>query len=1100
MSKSIFVDAGRKKGSTGSSTSSRRDEDCSVDEDLVKRLVRKRNSILPLVNHAEERQFRDENIKEWLMEVKHAYYDVNTLLDRIDTEARFEELYEADGSSTSDTRILFKQEATSKINNLVEKLEEMAKDGQTMGLKAREEGTPAQQTHVVDNRITSPVRNKSDVVCGREKEKDQIMEWVLSLPDRAARGNKTDVIVIIGMGGMGKTTLAQYVYNHPEVEACFKRRSWACVSHSFDLVRVNRAILESLIRRPASFSDLAPLHEELKEKLRGERFLVVLDDVWGFSKQNWEKLMAPFSVGANGSKIIVTTRDRRVATAAFADYSFDLESMSEDDGWSLFSNDVFGHGEIRKYPKLEAIGKELVMKCHGLPLAIRTLSGLLRSVKEEVKWVGILESSFWQLPSDQNDIVPALGLSYFYLPSHLKACFAYCSLFPKGHRFTNEELVNLWIDEGFVQQGSDNRPLEVVGKVYFDELLSRSFFTRDYSSYYGMHDVIHDLAQTVYGDFIRQLEGHWAVKSCKKIRHLSYNGTSDLGSMKMKGLSQFKSLQTFMAHSSSWSRRWDLNGEMVHNIFFWQNSLRVLCLRGSGIRILPDTISNLKLLRCLDVSYTDVVELPASLGKLYHLRRLLCDGCDHLKGLYNDMSECNSLRRLTLSGKQLRDPPPNLSRLIECSIELELYLPYSVEPLLQSAPEEGILGAQVKIDKSAFSYSITKATMSFFHADHGNLLKSLRPHRELKKVVIEYFNGTRFPDWLVDQSYCNIETVRLKNCRLSSGSMPMLGRLPSLKYLTLNNVGKVTRLGTELYNCCDQFSSLEKLVIVGMEEWEEWEPSDDAGGRCFFPRLEDLWLVNCPRLKGRLPTNLPSLTRLVIRGCPSLIELKGYLHHHQQQQLASLEIRECGPRLVNPCLVVVKIFQFLKILVLGDCDSVETFPVEGSLPTSLTYLRIESFTKLKRLDVAGLQSLVQLEILTIESCPMLEALPKERLPIISSRTEDDEYPSNSALTNLIIMNCVKLKTLNGVWLQSFISLKEISIFCCPELEALPEEGLPSSLELLWLVCNHPKLKERCERDTGSYWSKIAHIGEISFDWTTSSLSVSSRLRWVNWVV
>ncbi|KAL9256695.1 putative disease resistance RPP13-like protein [Drosera capensis] len=769
--------------------------------------------------------------------------------------------------------------------------------------------------------------------------------------------------------------------------------------------------------------------------------------------------------------------------------------MSEDDGWSLFSNDVFGDGEIRKYPKLEAIGKELVMKCHGLPLAIRTLCGLLRSVEEEVKWVGILESSFWQLPSDQNDIVPALGLSYFYLPSHLKTCFTYCSLFPKDYRFFKDELVNLWIDEGFVQQGSDNRPVEVVGKVYFDELLSRSFFTIGEYSLYVMHDVIHDLAQTVYGDFIQQLEAHWAVKSCKKIRHLSYNGAGDLGSMKIKGLSQFQSLPTFMAHSSSWSRRWDLNGEMLHSIFFPQNSLRVLCLRFSGIRILPDTISNLKLLRCLDVSYTDVVELPASLSKLYHLRCLLCEGCDHLKGLYNDMSQYNSLRRLTLSGMQLRDPPPNLIRLIECSIELELYLPYSVEPLLQSAPEEGILDVQVKIDKSAFSYSITVAATSFSHADHGNLLESLRPHRELKKVEIECFNGTRFPDWLVDQSYCNIEMVRLVNCRLSSGSMPMVGRLPSLKYLILDNVGNVTRLGTELYNCCDQFSSLEKLVIAGMEEWEEWEewePSDDAGGRCFFPPLEELRLVNCPRLKGRLPTNLPSLTRLDIRGCPSLIELKGYLHHHQQQ-LASLEISECGPRLVNPCLVDVKIFQFLKRLVLGDCDSVETFPAEGSLPTSLNFLRIMRFTKLKRLDVAGLQSLVQLEILDIQSCPMLEALPKERLPIISSRTEDDEYPSNSALTKLKIIDCVKLKTLNGVWLQSFISLEEIYIWDCPELEALPEEGLPSSLELLWLIHNHPKLKERCERGTGSYWSKIAHIGEISFQLIPSSLFPSSRL-------
>lgn len=553
-----------------------------------------------------------------------------------------------------------------------------------MGLKAREERAPAsdKKTKVPTHRITSPMRNKSDVVYGREKEKHQIMKWVLSLPDHGALGNKVDVIAIVGMGGMGKTTLAQYVYNHPEVEAHFKR-SWACISNSFDLVRVNRAILESLTRSPASFCDLAPLHDELEKELRGKRFLLVLDDVWDFSKLNWGKLMAPFSVGASGSKIIVTTRDRRVASAAPADYLFELKPMRKDEGWSLFLSDVFRDGELTQYPKLEVMGKELVKKCGFLPLAIKTLSGLLRSERDEIQWVRILESSFWQLPADRNDIVPAIGLRYSYLPLHLKTCFAYCSLFPKDYHFLSKDLVNMWIDEGFMQLRNDNRSIEDFGMACFEDLLARSFFTVYNDEEYVMHDVIHDLAQTVFADFYQELDGQRAVKNCKKIRHVSFEDSRSCnGSVNVEGLAQIESLQTLIAHTSWPHPKWDLDDNITRNVILEQHSLRVLCLRGTKIRFLPD-MGNLKLLRYLDVSSSDVEELSPSLDKLYNLRRLLCDDCDNLEEFTNDLSGLVSLRHFTLSGKKLQNPPPSLSRLVSgCSVKLKFYLPYSAEKLL----------------------------------------------------------------------------------------------------------------------------------------------------------------------------------------------------------------------------------------------------------------------------------------------------------------------------------------------------------------------------------------------------------------------------------
>ncbi|GAB2240735.1 hypothetical protein Droror1_Dr00021253 [Drosera rotundifolia] len=271
--------------------------------------------------------------------------------------------------------------------------------------------------------------------------------------------------------------------------------------------------------------------------------------------------------------------------------------------------------------------------------------------------------------------------------------------------------------------------------------------------------------------------------------------------------------------------------------------------------------------------------------------------------------------------------------------------------------------------------------------------------------------------------------------------MPALGGLPSLKHLRLEDVRNVKKLPAHV-----PFGSLEELYFGGMYEWEEWEPSDDAaagGGICFFPRLRKLYLNYCPKLKGRLPSNLPSLKELLIGACSSLVELNGC---HRHRQVVDLKIAGCGPRLANSCLVDMRLgmFPHLQRLEIGDCDSFECFPADDSLPTSLTYLEILGFTRLKKLDVFWLRSLTNLEELAIEWCPLLESLG------YSSDVDDC-----SSLRVVRVWGCENLKTINGAWLRSFTSLKR--------------------LILGW---NHPDLKERCKRDTGPDWPNIAHVPEI----------------------
>ena len=240
---------------------------------------------------------------------------------------------------------------------------------------------------------------------------------------------------------------------------------------------------------------------ELRESLNGRKVLIVLDDVWNESYNNWDMLQTPLKVGASDSKFIVTTRNANVALTMRAHHTHHLEQLCFEDSWRLFTKHAFENEDPLVHPKLEAIVKETVQKCQGLPLSIKTLGGLLHYKMDEKEWDNILRSEMWDLPSVE--LLPTLRLSYYHLPSKLKRCFAYCAIFPKGYQFRKEGLILLWMAEGFLQQPKSRKRMEEIGDWYFHELLTWSFFHKLSSRYscFEMHDLINDMAQHVSGDF-----------------------------------------------------------------------------------------------------------------------------------------------------------------------------------------------------------------------------------------------------------------------------------------------------------------------------------------------------------------------------------------------------------------------------------------------------------------------------------------------------------------------------------------------------------------------------------------------------------------------
>ncbi|KAL3750360.1 hypothetical protein ACJRO7_011371 [Eucalyptus globulus] len=399
-------------------------------------------SIQVVLDDAEDKQLTDQpSVKSWLEDLRNLAYDIEDLLDEFVIE--FVESKSKTGPSTSKARSLlpsccllsprefmFNHKMRSKIEEMDVRLQEIITRKNSLSLienngkqsTSHLPGKPIPTTHLIE-----------DCFVGREDKKMEILE-LLTREENNRTCTDIRVIPIIGMPGLGKTALAQQVFNDARVTSYFDTKAWACVSDDFNMLAITKSILQKInctLALACDNKDLDWLQDKLKENLSGKKFLVVLDDIWNESYEIWTKLLKPFQSGVKGSKIIITTRNFLVAKIAGA-RPYTLEVLSQDACVTMFAFHALGVGNFDDHPNLEALGLEIVEKCKGLPLAVKTLAGLLRTKVSFREWESILNNKIWDLPSKSNDILPALKLSYLHLPSNLRRCFAYCAIFPKG--------------------------------------------------------------------------------------------------------------------------------------------------------------------------------------------------------------------------------------------------------------------------------------------------------------------------------------------------------------------------------------------------------------------------------------------------------------------------------------------------------------------------------------------------------------------------------------------------------------------------------------------------------------------------------------------
>jgi hypothetical protein len=300
---------------------------------------------------------------------------------------------------------------------------------------------------------------------GREGEKQEIINLIYASTN--SDESETMIVPIYGLGGMGKTTLAQLVYNDHQFKK-YDHRIWVYVSQEFNLWKVGSTIVSQLQTEGGQKNGdpgCKNLHEImlcLDNLLHGKKVLIVLDDLWEEDHNELAKLKSMLQVDKNGSMIdiIVTTRDEGIARNISTSEPYNLQPLSDDICWEIISK--YSNCNQKEF---ELIGLEIAKKCGGVPLAAQALGCMLQS-KDISEWQKINNSDIWNETS-KDSVLPSLKLSYQRMPQQLRICFSYCAIFSKGHNIVQDDLIQQWSALGFIDTSK--------GKEYIRQLLGMSF-------------------------------------------------------------------------------------------------------------------------------------------------------------------------------------------------------------------------------------------------------------------------------------------------------------------------------------------------------------------------------------------------------------------------------------------------------------------------------------------------------------------------------------------------------------------------------------------------------------------------------------------------
>ncbi|KAJ1688762.1 hypothetical protein LUZ63_012917 [Rhynchospora breviuscula] len=876
-----------------------------------------------LLSDAERKQTEGSAIEQWLLELTDVMYDAHDIMDLCQIKA--EERSERYGSSSSKYSCgismlsclrnpVFAHKIGTQIKELNSRLNEIYKRKLTLGLI--EMPAVVGQSNVT--RHHSDFSNKTDPsvvladIVGDKIEEDTTMLVDLLITDESLREN-VSAVAIVGMPGIGKTTLAKKVFNDPEIQREFPLKIWVCVSECLKEVELLKCVIREAGGDHGSAEQRSELVPKLASLVQNRKFFLVLDDVWPASQEVWNGLLREAMIGSTrGNRLLLTTRSDSVARFFQATTTHHVQKLSDEDAWSLLVKQVaFNEFDSET---LKNIGLEIVKKCGGLPLAVIAIGGVLRGRGKDIReWQTISESTLWSIVPDNHYFPQAFYLSYEDLPSHLKQCFIFCSLYPEDFEFDKIHLVYLWLAEGFLCDEGDLSFYEK-GIEFYKELIWRNLLEVVDNRYDQQFCKMHDLLRSFAGEkrkcdslIMRERELVRRSHPFLKLRRLSIeNSTVDLSS---DFLNEEKSLRTLLLITNSMS-------EVSSNALQSLSHLRILDLSNSNISCLSDSFGELVQLRYLNVSETNLETLPNSIGKLRKLLYLNLGYCKKFSHVPSSIVNLVELRNLSLYETNIEVFPAGLRKLKKlihlCNFQsdhnrsqdyssledlgtLSLLSLLTFENLEKetdiNVAKEANLKEKAHLKELWFCYNPNRGCQVSKPIEEKkaaeDVLNALSVPPSLEILQIRNYFGDRLPKWLhVGANPLKLKFLRylrIDQCECFS-QLPPLGLLPNLDLLMIDGAKSVVRIGPEFLFDASQdqtktkvshspiipFPQLNILCFEDMPSWEEWLWDERQPA---MPKLKKNFIRDCPKLSS-LPKGLlcraTSLEVLVIKAVEQL--------------------------------------------------------------------------------------------------------------------------------------------------------------------------------------------------------------------------------------
>jgi disease resistance protein RPM1 len=823
-----------------------------------------------------------DGVKTWVKQVREVAYDIEDVIDEYVLHVA-QRLHQQNFITFLQQigRLLKKikphHDIATKIQDIKISVREIKKRSERYGFSSSDQGSSTRATNVTwhDPRVGSLFIEEDEVV-GIESTRDELVSRLMG------GVSKRSVISVVGMGGIGKTTLTKKVYENESVKGHFDCRVWIIVSQSYNVSKILMSMIKQIYQAKETapvqidMTDEITLISQLRKCLQQKRYVVVFDDVW--KTEFWEIVKHALPCNDRGSRIIITTRSDLIGVScreSLSDQVHKLQPLSQDKAWELFCRKAFQTEFHRCCPReLVKMSMDIVKKCEGLPLAIVAIGGLL-STKEKVplEWQKLLDSLSSELECNPqlSSITNILSLSYHDLPCYLKPCYLYFGIFPEDYSISGARLLWLWVAEGFIK-GKKGKSLEDVAKEYLMELINRnlvqvSFGELDYeiTIKYRIHDLLHEIILSKSGElnFCQTLEAGdttfhgksrclsihdvrenvFEKSQYSRVRSVFLFNISEIPrSFIVKLFKTFKLLKVLDFEDAPI----DYLPQEVGNLFHLKN----LSLRRTKVKILPKSVGRLQNLQTLNVSETAVRELPIEIFRLYKLRNILAHShdfeiksCLHsMRGvkIHEGVGCLNDLQALTLieanhHGSGLFEELGKLSQLKGLGISR------------MTAKRGRALCTSIQ----NLAHLETLLVFSISENEIIDLESISSPPPFLEHI---YLRGRlkKLPNWILELQ--NLGTLILFFSSLKEDPLSCVQALPNLITLSLNHAYD----GEQLHFKEGGFRKLKKLTLRELKKLKMVEI--DRGS---LLRLEQLEIGPCPQMK-ELPSGIQHLERLKI--------------------------------------------------------------------------------------------------------------------------------------------------------------------------------------------------------------------------------------------